>query len=145
MANPKITWGTSYGSTLLFAWPLDNVVAYSEPRKGAAYAVAASGARDAWLPGTDYVLAGDVRWIPKGSGTNPHGWDGSTGWRAFLEWARAMNAFRFYPDSGVATYYDCYLRAPLEGEPRIEQATGERSFRLEIIGTESESDAFDGF
>lgn len=132
---PKIEWGSG-PNTLHFGYPLDNARSWSEPGKGREYAQAPSGTRDAWIPRHEPRLVGVVRWIPTSDGTTPAGdsitgWDGSTGWRAFLEHAREMNTFDFFPDKDTASSISSYLVEPLEGNPDIED-DGTRTFRLVI-------------
>jgi len=142
---PKITWGTSFANTLNFGFPLDNPVAWNDPREGSEVLVMESGARDAWTLGTDEFLAGDVRWIPGQNTTDPvaTGWDGSTGFKAFLAWARDMNKLRFYPDKNSGTYHTCYLVEPLKGEPPAEP-DGTRRIRLVIVDDGTQG-AFTGY
>jgi len=144
---PKITWGASFANTLNIGYPLDNAVAYPVPCQGYAVVEAPSGARDSWVPGTRQRLAGDVRWIPAANVAAPlaTGWDtASTGFAAFLTWARAQNPFRFFPDVGSGTYFTCYLIEPMEGEPPQEQ-DATRRLRLVIQTTETESAVFTGY
>lgn len=138
--RPKITWGASFVNTLTIAYPLDDWRSYSEQRGGSITLQVESGTEDAWDMGSDYVLEGSARWITS-TGTNPSGWDGSTGWRAFLEWARLKNVFRFYPNADVNTYYSCYLVEPLNGQHTLEM-DGTRSIRLVIRNPTS---PFDGY
>lgn len=121
---PKIVWN---GNTILFGVPLDQAVAFSRPSPGSERARAASGVRDAWLTGIDQILRGAVRWIPGEDETCPYGhtatgWDGATGWRAFLEYAWEGNAFAFYPDKDVGTNYVMYLNKPDEEPPTLEES-----------------------
>ena len=138
--TPKITWGASFANTLNIGYPLDNPVAFNDPRDGTEILVMESGVRDAWETGDDEYLAGDIRWIPGADTIDPvaTGWDGATGFKAFLKWARQMNQFRFYPDKDVGTYHTCYLVSPLRGEPPAEE-DGTRRIRLimvDVNGTE---------
>ena len=59
------------------------------------------------------------------------GWDGVNGVRAFLEWARAKNTFRWYPNKDEATYITSYLVEPLDGAHTLEP-DGTRSIRIKI-------------
>lgn len=110
---PGITWGTSFANTLVIGYPLDNAIATSKNREGSEYIQSPSGDEDAWLVGADYMLDGDIRWIPTTDSTNPTqtGWDTSvTGFLLFLAWARAKNQFRWIPDITVpGTYIASYL------------------------------------
>lgn len=143
MALPKITWGAAFANTLAIGYPLDGVLAGSEPRAGFETAQAASGVEDSWDAGTDYVLEADVRWIPQVDTVTPAatGWDGTTGFRAFLEWAQRKNQIRFYPDAGGGTYLTCYLVEPL-GPAGERETDGTRRVRLKLRNGAS---AFDGY
>lgn len=104
--RPRIRWGASFGNDLVLGYPLDDAIAYSLPREGSDWAIAPSGAEDAWIVGTDYFLEGDVRWIPGEPRTDrpATGWDyhaaagDARGVEAFLAWARQKNTLRYYPD-----------------------------------------------
>jgi hypothetical protein len=143
LRRPKITWGTSFANTLDIAYPLDNFKAYSTYREGSQFAQTMAGVEDAWIIGTDYTLEGDVRWIRTTNTTTPlaTGWDGSTGVRAFLEWAREKNQFRFYPDTTVNTYILSYLVEPLDGSHSLE-SDGTRTIRLVMRNA---STAYEGY
>lgn len=119
---PQIKWGTSYSNTLDIGYPVDNFATWPESRAGSVWKQARSGLEDSWIVGTDYYLQVDVRWIPIVATTNPvaTGWDGSTGWRGFLEWAQAKNKFRWFPNKDEATYYESYLVEPMKGGPSLE-------------------------
>lgn len=100
----RILWGATYQNALDLGYPLDGAIAGSTPREGSEWAQGNSGAEDAWITAHDQWLQGDVRWIPRDDtiipeGRRHSGWNGTTGWRAFLEWARAKNVVRFYPDA----------------------------------------------
>ena len=130
---PRITWGTSFVNQINIAYPLDNWASYSQPREGSQWLQVESGAEDAWIIGTDYVLECDWRWIPTANTTTPlaTGWDGTAGVRAFLEWARQKNEFRFYPDATSGTFYLSYLVDPMTGAHTTEP-DGSQSLRLKI-------------
>lgn len=140
---PKITWGTSFANTLNIGYPLDDWNATSTFREGSEFVQSLSGVEDAWIVGTDFILKGTVRWIYTANSTNPTqtGWDGLTGWRAFLEWARQKNAFRFFPDKDVNTYITSYLVEPLDGAHSVEP-DGTRSINLVIRNSTT---AYDGY
>ena len=144
---PKITWGTSFANTLYPGYPLDNPVAYPQQREGSEVDESPSGIRDAWNLGDEELLEADARWIPGTAGTTPEGntitgWDGATGWQAFLKWAREMNPFRLYPDKDVASYHTCYLIEPASGAPGREE-DGTR--RLHLVIKDTGGNAFDGY
>lgn len=140
---PKIMWSSSFATTMSIGYPLDNNLSYSTYRQGSEFAQTVSGIEDAWVVGTDYVLEGDVRWIPTSSSINPvqTGWDGATGVRAFLEYARQKNEFRFYPDKDGVNYITSFLVEPLDGKHTLEP-DGTRNIRL-VIRTPSGS--YDGY
>ncbi len=77
---PKITWGTSFANTLNIGYPLDNWASYSSAFDGSQFLQVESGTEDAWVINTNYILEGDIRWIPTDNSTNPTrtGWDGAT-------------------------------------------------------------------
>lgn len=129
----KITWGTSFVNTLNIAYPLDDWRSYSTFREGTEFALSYSGIEDAWVTGEDYVLEGTVRWIPTSNTTTPlgTGWDGATGWQAFLSWARQKNEFRVFPDKDSGTYFTSYLVEPLDGKHDLEP-DGTRSVRVKF-------------
>jgi hypothetical protein len=142
---PAFKWGASYVNTLTFGYPLYNGRAYSDPSLGSERARAPSGVMDAWKPGDDQVLEGDARWIPTTDSSNPvaTGWDGATGWREFLEWARDANVVRFVPDKDTpGTYIESYLLEPWEGPPGREDDDGTKQVHLKLLSTGT---AFSGF
>lgn len=134
---PKIEWDSG-PNTLEFGYPLDGVVTWPEPDGRHELVVAPSGTRDAWKGRHEPRLSGQVRWVPTTDGTTPAGdpitgWDGSTGWSAFLEFARNGNTFEFFPDRTTATSITSVLVEPLRGEPSTED-DGTRTFQL-VIGS----------
>ncbi|MGN6110834.1 MAG: hypothetical protein ACTHU0_37375 [Kofleriaceae bacterium] len=136
MARPMITWHPGGSPTILYiGYPLDNVVAGPEPRAGFEVAQAPSGVEDAWDAGTDYVLEGDVRWIPPNDTATPlaTGWDNpSSGFAAFLTYARQKNVIYFYPDQNdLLTYIACYLVEPL-GAAGEREPDGTRHVRIKL-------------
>ncbi len=118
--------------------------AYPQPRDGSETLQSPSGVEDAWTVGTDYVLEGAIGWIPQTDSADPlaTGWDGATGFAAFLTWARDKNLIRFYPDAtdGAASI-DCYLVEPARGAPDPEP-NGQRRVRLVL---RNPSTAFAGY
>lgn len=105
LVAPVIRWGTNYNQAWYLPSPLDNVECGSEPRQGSEFVQAPSGVEDAWIVGTDYVLTGDLRWIPQSDSLyypRATGWDtaagGLNGARAALEWLRRKNSFAWHPD-----------------------------------------------
>lgn len=143
---PRITWGAAFVNQLDIGWPLDNAVSYPNPREGSETAKGASGLEDAWRVGQDQYLEGDIRWIPTADATVPvvaTGWDGATGFRAFLESARDKNIFRWIPDKGTpGTFFPVYLEAPMGDPPSIE-GDGTRSIHIKI--RTSDDSVFTGY
>lgn len=136
LRTPKIGWGASFANTIEIEL-LDNPIAYSAPREGSEWDEGGTGVEDAWILGTDQFLEGDVPFIHTNTGDNINatiatGWDGATGWRAFLEWARQKNQFRWYPDRTSGTFVLCYLVEPMNGAPQLDEGDGTRRLHLKI-------------
>lgn len=132
-AIPSITWGTSFANTIDSGLPIDRARVYSVPRAGSVMTSVVGGIQDSWVVGTDQILEGMWRWIPITDATGPAvtGWDGSTGWRAFLEWAKESNVFRLIHDQDTpGTFTPMYLIEPFERDPGVRQ---ERIFRYRAI------------
>lgn len=128
---PKIVWN---GNTLTIAYRVDNWESYSKPRQGSEFLQMESGVETAWVVATDYMWSGDFRWIPGTDISSPFtqtGWDGSTGWRAFIAWAAAKNTFDFYPDASSGTYITSYAVDADTIIPTLEP-DGTRRVRLTI-------------
>lgn len=137
---PKIEWGAGFTNTINIKYPVDDWRSYSEARAGSVAVQIESGEEDAWEIGSDYVFEGTFRWIPT-TGSVQTGWDGATGWRAFLEWARKKNQFRYYPNKDAGTFYTSYLVEPMNGAHDLEpDAT--RSVRMKIRNS---SGSYDGY
>lgn len=136
--RPKIEWGTSFANTLYVAYPLDDFKAYSTYRQGSDFVQSMGGVEDAWIVGTDYILEGDIRWIPTTDTATPlaTGWDSSAGVRAFLEWGRQKNPIKFYPDATQSGSITSFLVEPLDGSHGLEP-DGTRNIRLVIRNTSS--------
>ena len=132
-AIPAITWGAAFVNTIDRSLPIDRARVYSTPRPGSVLTGVTGGARDAWITGTDHILEGLFRWIPIADETTPAvtGWDGATGWRAFLEWVKEGNVFRLIHDQDTpGTYSPMYLLEPFGDDPGIAQ---ERMFRYRAV------------
>lgn len=140
-------------STLVFGQPLDDAVAYGEPRDGSEHVMAPSGSEDAWIVGRDEMLEGTVRWIPTLDLGDPHnltGWDGrreatwlNAGWHSFLEFAQDKNTFVWVPDLSDATdNRTCVLTSPMDGKPSLED---DRTRQLEIIIRDTSDIPFEGY
>lgn len=142
--KPKFTWGASFANTLECGYPLDEAISLSEPREGSEFAKAPSGEEDSWVVAWDQLLRAISRWIPTANGTTPEGttitgWDGSTGWRAFLESAGAKNPIRFYPLRTSGTFQPCVL---VVSDVTLE-TDGKRRVQFEIRTTDDSP--FTGF
>jgi len=142
---PAFTWGAAFANTLNIGYPLDNPLAYDKPRDGSEQRRAGATV-DAWITGTDEILEGDIRYIPGSNTTNPTatGYDGATGFKAFLEWMRDGNAGRFIPDKDTpGTYHTVYLLEPFSNSPQPE---GDGTYRVRIVILDNGSTgAFTGY
>lgn len=131
---PKITWGTGLANTLTFGQALDQARSWAKPKDDSDHLQLESGIEMAWVAGYDYGLEGQVRHIPITDQASPvvaTGWDGATGWEAFLEWAWLKNQFRFYPDAAGGTFWPMYLVEPFkEFGDTLEQNRRYRQLRL---------------
>ncbi|HKB54588.1 MAG TPA: hypothetical protein VKD22_11355, partial [Ramlibacter sp.] len=126
-------------------YPLDNPVAYATPRAGSEWA-RTGNTEDAWLLGTDYWLEGEARWIPTTDTTVPvsaTGWDGTSGWQAFLAWCWDGNAPHWYPDATATTYMSVHVVEPRGQAPSIEQSDGTRRAHLKLRS--ADGSAFTGY
>jgi hypothetical protein len=145
--RPKITWGTAFANTLTFGVQIDDALNYSLPRDGSDWVQAPSGVEDAWIAGNDQVLEARVRWVPIADTVTPvaaTGFDGAAGWRAFLEWARDKNVFRFYPDAAQTAFLPCYLVEPITDHGQaLEKGYKHRSIALKM--RTSDGSAFTGY
>lgn len=145
----QITWGAAFGNVLAIGYALDEAVSYPVPREGSEWAQCDSGEEDGWIVGTDQMLEGMVRWIPRVTGVTPEGrnatgWDGPTGWREFLTHARGKNIYRFYPDmiDAPAVYKECYLVAPLTERPEPED---DYSRKLRLVQRTADGSVWEGY
>lgn len=139
---PKITWN---GHTTSFGYQLDNWQSYSKPRDGSEWAQSTSGVEDAWVVGRDFYLEADIRWLPSSDTTIPAvatGWDGTTGVRAFLEWAQDKNQFAFFPDKNSGTSINSYLVEPVEDIQLTIEADGSRMFHIIMRNPTTPYDGF---
>ena len=142
-ARPKFTWGAAFVNALSIGYPLDSVKAGDEPRAGSAFDRSVAGIEDSWITGTDYLLTAMVRYIPQVDSASPlaTGWDGTTGFRAFLAYARQKNLVRFFPDATSGTFVACYVADPMQGTPDYE-TDGARKLTITLRNTTA---AFDGY
>ena len=140
---PKITWGASFANTLSIAYPLDAVTAGDEPRTGSSFDRSVSGVEDGWITGVDYLLTAEIRWIPQVDTAVPlaTGFDGTTGVRAFLAWARQKNPFRWFPDAASGTFITAYLAEPMQGVPTAE-SDGSRKLTVTFRNTTTPWDGY---
>jgi hypothetical protein len=129
--------GTAFETLLNLGYPLDEAVAYSRPQEGSQFVFLPSGEADGWDAGTAHRLDAVVRWIPREDTATPlaTGWDGATGWRAFLEWARRGNPFWLSPDvTDLAAGWTMHLEAPFDEPPALEPDMT-RAVRLTLRAT----------
>lgn len=114
-----ILWGTNFENQLKIGRALYDITTDRVPRKSSRWAKAPGGIPDAYIPGYDYYLWVTAKWLPDGGdGSSFTPVSGATGWQAFIDWARQMNAFRFVPDASNPYFYvdSCYLDSPLDGQ-----------------------------
>ena len=95
------------------------------------------------MTGHFQFLRATVKFLAPTSVAGATGWDGTTGWRAFLEWAREGNVFRFYPDKNtLGTFVDCYLIEPMfDGGSLLDDFTRE----LPVLFRSDDGTPFTGF
>ena len=123
---------------------LDNLVTYTEPREGSAWAQSGSGVEDAWIQGTDYRLDATVQWVPKAERDTPasvSGWGNplerigvNCGVQAMLRAGRNKETLTFYylrtaPSTDYGT--NAYLVDPMRGAPTL-HPNGDRTFTLSL-------------
>jgi hypothetical protein len=145
----KITWGAAFANTLNLGDGLDQTNAYPILRAGGEQTQYRSGVEDAWDAGTDQMFTGVARWVPRDNGSTGFGnaitgWNGATGFAAFLSWARLKNVVRFYPDpvGTPALFYPCYLVEPMADPPELED---DFSRRVRLLLRTSDGSIVDGF
>lgn len=115
--------GEIFWTELHLGYPLDEAVSYSRPAEGSAMAFLPSGAVDAWDAGETHVLQATVRWIPRENTASPlaTGWDGVTGFRAFLAHARRGNPCWLSPDlTDLSAGWTMHVEAPFDDAPALE-------------------------
>lgn len=136
---PKIVWTSGSTYTLNFGAFPDSPIAYSRPRDGSTFVQFTSGIEDSWILGTDFYLECDLRWIPTSNTTNPiaTGWDGVSGVRAFLEFARQKNTFDWYPNASGSTKITSYLVDDGTTPPTLEE-NGFRKVHLVLRNTSTD-------
>lgn len=121
---------------------VDGATTWPEPREGSQWAVAPSGTEDAWIVGTDWHLAGDVRHIPDTPTDWPEtvsGWYGGNeatgvncGVAAMLSAGRDKQALLWAKDrSDASSYVSGYLVEPMRGRPELE-GNWRRRFPIEL-------------
>lgn len=119
---PRILWGAGFANTLQAGWPLDAATTFSLPKPGFARSTTTGGTEDAWSYGDFHYLTGAVVGIrptafPGYQGRTVTGYDGATGWQAFMAWARTGNTLRFIPDDAVpGTFKECVMVQPMDSD-----------------------------
>ena len=125
---------------------LGEATSFPRPRRGSVWAQAASGTEDAWIVGTDEILRGRVRWVPREATTSPvlkSGWDGQNeivgvncGVKALLTAGRAKSALTWVPDrSACTTAQSAYLSVPEEADAVELEGNGDRAMTIELRST----------
>ena len=138
--TPQIRWEEGFGNILDFALPLDEAVSWSRDYPGSEYLVNGAGISDSWVLGTHYVLQGVAVGIPAENitmskrGHAVTGWNGTLGWRAFLDWATRGYTFRFFPDrTDLSTHFECTLDEPTNStRPQISTVDNTRQIFIRI-------------
>jgi hypothetical protein len=143
---PQIKWGPTFTNIIVIGYPLDDPLAYEDPREGSDFVQGSSGVEDAWVQGEDQILEGVLRWIPRVVATNPAatGYEDANGVRDWISDARKKNIFRWYPDIGgnPTVFYNMYLVDPMTGGIEKE-ADGRR--RVKIKMRTSDGASVDGY
>ncbi len=131
----NITWGAGFTGSLSFGYAADNAVKFDENRGGRTVIFQnQAGIEVGWSRGTDYIIAGTIRWVPPTSGTlattgEPlSALDGADGWDAFKRYTRRGQQFRFHGDSQNASGSFILSTAVEFSEPTLEPADGTYTF-----------------
>lgn len=134
-----ITFGTNFTGSIEVGYPLENARKWSENRGGKKSTFQAqSGIEVGWVRGTDHILEGTVRWVPKASGSTTSfgeplsGRDGAEGWDAFIESTREAKQFRWHGDKVNASGSFILSTAVEFGNPTLESADGTYNFSMRI-------------
>ena len=125
---------------------MDEVVSFARARAGSVWAQAPSGTEDAWITGTDEVLRGRLRFIPKTPTATPvvkSGWYGENesagvncGVKAMLTAGRAKTSLLWVADRATAsTTVTCTLAQPVDQDGVELEANGDRTVAVEFRGT----------
>lgn len=132
MKKSQINWGPGFANTITIQYPADSLTTYSQPRGGSDFVQTLGGLESAWIVGSDYYLEATFRWIPNESTPDATGWEGASGWEAFLRYARAKNPFRWVLNTdSPGVFVESWLAEPMEGGPAIEM-DGTKSIRITI-------------
>ncbi len=125
---------------------VDEAVSVARARAGSVWAQAPSGTEDAWITGTDEVLRGRLRFIPKTPTATPvvkSGWYGENesagvncGVKAMLKAGRAKTSLLWVADRATAsTTVTCTLAQPVDQDGVELEANGDRTVAVELRGT----------
>ena len=100
---PEFRWGADFAQAWRPAYPVDAVRYFDRPRV-VERTVTLAGVEDAWIAGTDYLVAGRVRWMGRGQFASDAGFAG-------LVRAARDGAVRCYPDPVTAPdwFVPCYV------------------------------------
>lgn len=134
-----ITWGTNFTGSLELGYALEGARQFTQNRgnKPSTFQLR-SGVEVGWVRGTDFMLDGIVRWVPRESGSqtpagNPlSAWEGPDGWDAFIQWTREANQFRWHGDRDNASGSFILSTAAEIGDPTLESADGTYTFTFRI-------------
>lgn len=158
VGNAKTGTCYFYGrSVVLMGLHLDDARSWDEPREGSEWVKAPSGVEDAWIVARDYMLEGDVRWIPTVDEAAPHnrtGWDGrrehaliNSGWSSLLDFASSLRAtIVFVPDRDDASkFHNTYIQAPRDESNRRPDLEQDTTRRFTLILRDSDDVPFEGY
>jgi hypothetical protein len=120
--TPRITWGAGYANALVFFGRFDAVIGFPREFGESTHDLTLGGDGVGYTWPEHSILSGIVRRIPRVDTAGVTGWEGATGWDAFLtSWARDYQPFRWIYDATVpGTYTEVFLVEPMNGPPEEE-------------------------